>query len=186
MKSEARVERAIDDIVDQLVNTPPSPERVLAGAILSTLYWVSGRRMIPVELRVSQILQRRAKEATKMGFSSASKLDTELALALGWGRPALPDYWPGVGFKRGGWTLIATAGGGMEWFPPALSTSGEQMLAVLNQMKELGWIASMGQGFKDEGWIAFFEKGKAFSGVAQELPHAVALAALAAVEGEGK
>jgi hypothetical protein len=63
MKSPARLDRAIRDLIEQInsepisgiLNDPPVRE---AFAILHALQWVQGKRMVPPEVRVNQLLSR--------------------------------------------------------------------------------------------------------------------------------
>lgn len=70
------------------------------------------------------------------------------------------------------------------WKP---SESWEGMRLVLERMRELGWTPYM--AIHEERWdewnVTFVKVNAAFSRTAAEMPHAVCLAALAAIEGEG-
>ena len=77
--------------------------------------------------------------------------------------------------------------GNEEWlheFPPAYySTTYEGMGLVLDQMRERGWAVAMDRPLSAPLWVVVFwrEIGGSYGKDAPSLPHAVALAALAAV-----
>ena len=67
------------------------------------------------------------------------------------------------------------------------STTWEGMRLVVERMRKLGFTPSMEQAFTGEKWTAYFDINKSsgwVTGSAATLPHAVCLAALAAVSKE--
>lgn len=82
-----------------------------------------------------------------------------------------------MGWKPIGWPL------------PNFSATWEGAGVVVGRMVELGWVPSMFQGL-NKAWGALFQRygsfGSSGDASAQELPHAVCLAALDAVQGEKK
>lgn len=73
-----------------------------------------------------------------------------------------------------------------EWRPVQYSTAWEGMRLVVERMRELGWWVDL--TLRDEWQCKFhgYPRPREILGSSDTLPHAVCLAALAAVEAEGK
>lgn len=71
------------------------------------------------------------------------------------------------------------------WLPKDFSTTWEGMRLVVERMRELGYKACL---YHDKSCCDLFPKYNrcCFRSYGETLPHAVCLAALAAIEGEGK